>query len=142
MTAIPNPIRKAFPMKRFILAAALLAAIPVAMAQSTDAAKPAETAKAPDVPKANCGPAPELPGRTMMQDASVRKRFEGDVQKFKECMKAYVDERQAAAKANAAAGNQAVNDFNAWVKALDDEQKTRRGDTEESGGSPSGLKKY
>lgn len=128
-------------MKPFILAAALLAAVPVAVAQSTDAAKPAE-AKAPDVPKANCGPAPELPGRTMMQDATVRKRFEGDVQKFKECMKAYVDERQAAARAHAAAGNEAVNDFNAWVKALDEEQKKRRGDTEESGGAPSGLKKY
>ena len=129
-------------MKRFILAAALLVAVPVAVAQSTDAAKPAEAAKAPDVPKPNCGPAPELPGRTMLQDSSVRKRFEADVQKYKECMKAYVDERQAAAKANAAAGNEAVNDFNAWVKALDDEQKKRRGDSEESGGSPSGLKKY
>ena len=129
-------------MKRSILAAALLAAAPLAMAQSTDAAKPADAAKAPDVPKPNCGAAPELPGRTMMQDASVRKRFESDVQKFKECMKAYVDERQAAAKAHAAAGNEAVNEFNAWVKALDDEQKKRRGDSEESGGSPSGLKKY
>ena len=123
-------------MKRFVLAAALLAAVPAAMAQSTDAAKPAQAAKAPDVPKPGCGTAPELPGRTMMQDSSVRKRFEDDVKKFKECMKAYVDERQAAARAHAAAGNEAVNEFNAWVKALDEEQKKRRAPENEGGAGP------
>lgn len=119
-------------MKRIFLAAALAAAAPFALAQSTDAPK------APDVPKPSCGKSPELPGRTMMQDSSVRKRFEDDVKKYKECMKSYVDERQAAAKAHAAAGNEAVNDFNAWVKALDDEQKKRRGggDTDSSAAPP------
>jgi hypothetical protein len=125
-------------MKRTILAAALLAAAPFALAQATDAAKPADAVKAPDIPKPNCGTAPELPGRTIMQDTAVRKRFEGEVQKYKECMKAYVDERQAAARAHTAAGNEAVNGFNAWVKSLDDEQKKRRGgDSTEGGAAPS-----
>ena len=123
-------------MKRTILAAALLAAAPFAFAQATDAAKPADAVKAPDVPKPNCGVAPELPGRTIMQDTAVRKRFEGEVQKYKECMKAYVDERQAAARAHTAAGNEAVNGFNAWVKALDDEQKKRRGGDSTEGAAP------
>lgn len=129
-------------MKRFILAAALLAAAPLALAQSTDAAKPADAAKAPDVPKPGCGAAPELPGRTMLQDESVRKRFEADVRRYTECIKAYVDERKATASANTAAANEAVNAFNAWGQALSEEQKKRRGDSDESGGSPSGLKKY
>jgi hypothetical protein len=125
-------------MKRTILAAALLAAVPFAFAQATDAAKPA----APDVPKPNCGAAPELPGNTMMQDSAVRKRFETDVQKYKECMKAYVDERQAVARAQTAAGNEAVNNFNAWVKALDDEQKKRRGGGETTGAGDRVNKNY
>ena len=129
-------------MKRTILAAALLAAAPFAFAQAPDAARPADAAKAAaDVPKPSCGAAPELPGRTIMQDTAVRKRFEGEVQRYKECMKAYVDERQAAARAHTAAGNEAVNGFNAWVKALDDEQKKRRGGdnnnaTTEGGAAP------
>ena len=128
-------------MKRTLLAAALLAAAPLALAQA-DASKAADTAKAaPDIPKPSCGTAPELPGSTIMQDSAVRKRFESDVQRYKECMKAYVDERQAFARANAAAGNEAVNSFNAWVKALDDEQKKRRGvdnsnSTNDSGAAP------
>jgi hypothetical protein len=118
-------------MRRITLAAALLAAAPLALAQAPEAPKPPV-----DIPKPSCGTPPELPGRVMMQDSSVRKRFETDVQKFKECMKAYVDERQAAAKANAAAGNDAVNDFNAWAKALDEEQKRRRGVEPEGGAAP------
>ena len=125
-------------MRRSYLAATLLAAAPFAMAQATDAPK---AAHAPDVPKPSCGAAPELPGRVILQDESVRKRFEGEVTRYKDCMKAYVEERQAAAKAHAAAGNEAVNDFNAWANALAEEQKKRRGgsdaDPGASGGAPS-----
>lgn len=130
-------------MKRLTLAAALLAAAPFVLAQ-TDAPKAADAAAkpAPDVPKPHCGAEPELPGRTMMQDSAVRKRFETDVQKYKECVKAYVDERQAAARAHTAAGNEAVNSFNAWVKALDDEQKKRRGGDEGSGAAPGASTGY
>lgn len=128
-------------MKRIVLAAALLAAAPFAAAQTAEAPKAPEAAKVPEVPKPTCGAAPELPGRTMMQDSAVRKRFETDVKQYKECLKAYVEERQAVAKANAAAGNEAVNAFNAWVKALDDEQKRRRGIEPEGGAAPN-VKSY
>lgn len=124
-------------MKRLTLAAVMLAAAPFAFAQADAPKADAAAAKpAPDVPKLNCGPEPELPGRTMMQDSSLRKRFETDVQKYKECVKAYVDERQAAARAHTHAGNEAVNSFNAWVKALDDEQKKRRSPENEGGAGP------
>jgi hypothetical protein len=131
-------------MKRITLAVALLAAAPLVLAQTSDttkapeAAKASDAAKAPDVPKPNCGTPPELPGNTMLQDQSVRKRFETDVSKYKECMKTYVDDRQAAARANAAAGNEAVTAFNAWAKALDEEQKRRRGGGTESQRSGAG----
>jgi hypothetical protein len=128
-------------MKHPFLAAALLAAAaPFAMAQAADAPKAPDTSapevKAPDVPKPTCGAAPELPGRTMMQDSAVRKRFEEDVRGYTQCMKTYKAEREAAAKANMDAGNKAVNDYNAWAEALKVEQEKRRGVSNEGGAAP------
>jgi hypothetical protein len=113
-------------MKRVFIAAALLAAAPLALAQSNDAAKP-DAARAPEVPKMSCGNAPQLPGNTMMQDSGVRKRFETDVRTYTECIKAYSSAREAAIKANRDAANQAINDYNTWQASIMDEQKKRRG---------------
>jgi hypothetical protein len=115
-------------MKRLIIASLLAAAAPLAVAQSNDA-------KAPDVPKPNCGAAPELPGNTLMQEDVVRKRFQNDVKKYTECIKAYSAEREAAIKANRDAANQAVNEYNAWQASITEEQKRRRGESGDSGGS-------
>ena len=128
-------------MKRTILAAALLAAAPFALAQA-DAPKPADAAAAADVPKPTCGAAPELPGRTIMQDSGVRKRFEDDVKKYTECVKAYSSAREAAIKANRDAANQMINDYNSWQASIMEEQKKRRGDSTTTEGGATQPKSY
>jgi hypothetical protein len=133
-------------MKSTILAAALLAAAPFALAQA-EAPKAPEPAKVPDVPKPGCDKAPELPGNTMMQDSAVRKRFEDDVRKYTACIKAYATEREATIKANRDAANQAINEYNAWQTGIMEEQKKRRGETGtgntgESSGAGDRVKSY
>jgi hypothetical protein len=63
--------------------------------------------------------------RAMMQDASTRKRFQREIDTYKGCMKAYADERAAAAKAHTDAGNAAINEYNETIKALQDAQSQR-----------------
>ena len=102
-------------MNRPFLAALLLAGAPVlALAQ-----QPAE------IPKHKCEPKPSLPGPRMMEEPRVRKTFQSDVETYKKCMKAYADERAAAAKAQTDAGNAAINEYNDTMKALQDAQAAR-----------------
>jgi hypothetical protein len=79
----------------------------------------------PEVPKFKCEPRPELPGERMMEEVSVRKRFQSDLDAFKKCMNNYLDERKAVIKANENAANAAIEDYNATMKKLADEQKAR-----------------
>ena len=104
-------------MKSPTLAAAalLLAGAGAAMAQTTD------------VPAMKCEPKPQLAGDRMMEDPSVRRRFERDMKTYGECVKAYVAERQAAAKSYQEAakaqidvGNSAVVEYNAFVKQMNE----------------------
>lgn len=101
-------------MKRIV---ASLAGLCLAGAAAAQAPQPAE------IPRHKCEPKPVLPGPRMMQDSSVRKRFQSDIDAYKDCMKAYADERQAAAKAHTDAGNAAINEYNDTMKALQDSQK-------------------
>ena len=101
-------------MKRLTLAAALI----------LGAASTASFAQAPsDVPKFKCDPKPTLPGSRMMEEPQVRKRFQADLDKYKECMTKYLDERKASIKANEGAANEAINEYNATMKTLNDQQK-------------------
>ena len=102
-------------MKRTSLAGLLLAGVSAAAL----AHQPAT-----DIPKHNCEPKPVLPGSRMMEDASVRKRFQRDVETYKGCMKSYADDRAAAAKAQTDAGNAAITEYNETMKALQDAQKS------------------
>jgi hypothetical protein len=102
-------------MPRLLFACALLAAT-----VSTRAAEPAP------VPKPDCGQPPKVPGPQMRNDDFTMKHFKADVKKFQECLKGYVDEQQAIAKAHADAAsaaaedyNKAVNDINAKLKEAD-----------------------
>ena len=103
-------------MIRFRLAAALaLAFVPaMALAQAS-----------PDIPKPKCEPKPVLPGPKMLEDNRVRKTFQNDIEAYKNCMKAYADERAAAAKAHTDAGNAAINEYNDTMKAIQDAQGKR-----------------
>jgi hypothetical protein len=79
----------------------------------------------PEIPKHKCEPKPTLPGEKLLADASVRKRLQRDIDAFKTCMKAYADERAAAAKAHTDAGNAAINEYNETMKAINDAQAAR-----------------
>ena len=105
-------------MKRITLAAAAFLAGACALA---NAQQPA----APEVPKHKCEPKPTLPGQRLLQEESVRKRFAREVEAYKVCMKAYADERAAVAKAHTDAGNNAINEYNDTMKALQDAQNQR-----------------
>lgn len=100
---------------RSVLAAGLLAAATAA------GAAPAEA------PKHKCPPGPELPGQTLMKDPSVRKRFDRELKEYKDCMNAYVDERNAVIKAHQDAANAAINEYNGVMKALIDAQAAQQG---------------
>ena len=109
-------------MKKFLLAAA--GSLPLFLALSAGAQQAATPA--PEIPKPTCN-APNMPGSKMMEEATVRRRFENDMKMYGTCMKAYVSERQAAAqslqaqaKAQADAGNEAVKEYNARVKEMND----------------------
>ena len=77
-----------------------------------------------DIPKHKCEK-PSVPGQRMMQEPNVQRNFQRDVDAYKACMKAYADERAAAAKAHMDAGNAAINEYNETIKALTDAQSQR-----------------
>ena len=104
-------------MKRIFTAAAIVLGAALA---------PPGLAQAPtDVPKFKCEPKPVLPGARMMEEASVRKRFQTDLDEYKKCMNAYLEERKATIKANEVAANAAIEEYNGTMKALQDAQKAR-----------------
>jgi hypothetical protein len=102
-------------MKRTLLAAAILAGVSGA----------ALAADPPQVPKHKCEPKPVLPGPTLRRDAMVVKRFQREIDEYKNCMKAYADDRAAHSKAHTEAGNAAINEYNATMKEIQEAQKAQ-----------------
>jgi hypothetical protein len=100
-------------MKRMIIAAAVLGA-GCAYGQGTPN----------DLPQPKCDK-PQMPGEMMRSEPSVMKRFNQDVDRWGKCMKAYIDERQAAMKANEQAANAAIKDYNETIKALNEAGKAQ-----------------
>ena len=99
-------------MTRTLLAAALLLA-----------AGTLQAADVPPVPKPQCDPVPQAPGAGMRNDDFVMKRFKRETKRYEECMKAYVDEHQAIAKANYDAANAAADQYNKTVKEINEQLK-------------------
>jgi hypothetical protein len=97
-------------MKRILLAAALMASCAAFAQQNVE------------IPKASCEPKPVLPGPRMREEGTAMKNFKRDLDKYKECMTAYLDQRKAVMKANEVAANAAIEEFNATMKALNDAQ--------------------
>jgi hypothetical protein len=99
-------------MIRTLLAAALLLA-----------ASSAGAVDAPQVQKPQCDPIPRPPGAAMRSEEMVMKRFKRDVDRYEKCMKAYVDEHQALAKANNEAANAAADEYNKTISDINKELK-------------------
>ncbi len=99
-------------MKRTLLCAALMAATG-AFAQQA----------ALEAPKPSCEPKPTLPGPRMREEPAAMRNFKRDLDKYKECMNAYLEARKGSIKAHQDAANAAIEDYNATMKALNDAQK-------------------
>jgi len=109
-------------MKRIALAAALLATAGLALAQ-------AEAPKAPapvDVPKPKCEPKPEYPGRLAMQSDLRRNAFTREINAYKTCMMAYVEDHKAAQHAHLQAANNAIQEYNETMKKIAAEQEAAK----------------
>jgi hypothetical protein len=100
-------------MKRILLAATLMASCAAFAQQNVE------------VPKPKCEPKPVLPGPRMREDATAVRNFKRDYDKYKQCMTVYLDERKAMIKANEAAANAAIEEFNATSKAIADAQNAQ-----------------
>jgi len=99
-------------MTRTLLAAALLLA-----------ASSAGAADVPPVDKPQCDPVPQAPGMAMRNEDMVMKRFKRDVDRYEKCMKEYVDQHQAIAKANSDAANAAADQYNKTITAINKDLK-------------------
>ena len=97
-------------MKRIILAAVLLAAATTPFAQ------------APDVPKHQCGPRLEYPGRLAMESSTRRGLFERELKTYKTCMDKYLADRKAVMKANEDGANAAITEYNEVMKKINEDQ--------------------
>ncbi|HYC38371.1 MAG TPA: hypothetical protein VEC19_18230 [Usitatibacter sp.] len=105
-------------MKRIALAAGLLAGASVSTALGQAPA---------DVPRHKCEPIPQMPAKSLMADRMVRRTFDNDLKLYKECMNGYLDQRNAAIKANQDAANAAINEYNGVMKSLADAQDSQKG---------------
>ena len=99
-------------MTRTLLAAAMLVAAGISHA-----------ADAPQIAKPQCDPKPRAPGIGMRNDDFAMKRFNRDAKRYEDCMKAYVAQHQAIAKANQDAASAAADEYNKTIKELNDELK-------------------
>jgi hypothetical protein len=97
-------------MKRITLAALLLAGATTPFAQ------------VPEVPKHQCEPKPEYPGRLAMQSDTRRGLFERELKTYKACMDKYLADRKAIMKANEDSANAAINEYNSVMKKINEDQ--------------------
>jgi hypothetical protein len=79
--------------------------------------------QAAEIPKHKCEPKPQAPMRALLNDNATRKKLQREIDEYKNCMKAYSDERAAAARAHQEAGNAAINEYNETMKALQEAQR-------------------
>jgi len=108
-------------MKRIAIAAALLATAGFAFAQA-EAPKAAPV----DVPKVKCDPKPEYPGRLAMQSDLRRNSFTREINAYKTCMMAYVEDHKAAQHAHLQAANNAIQEYNETMKKIAAEQEAAK----------------
>ena len=128
-------------MKRSLFAAALALAAPIVMAQGMQYQAPAperkiEAPAAPassspaaavssvkvDMPAPKCEDPGPYPGRVGMQTDDRRNRYIKGVESYRNCMVAFVEERKAVVEANQTAAKKAIDDLNARIKKINDEQ--------------------
>jgi hypothetical protein len=132
-------------MNRLILAAALIALPGLAAAQynqynqpatskdvpqqmpKTEAAPAPATAVKVNIPKADCGETPVFPGGAARYGADEkRKRFDGQLIHYKECMLAYIEQEKQLTLGHQDAYKGAVDEYNTAMKAINTAQEAAR----------------
>ena len=110
-------------MNRFALALGLALGPPPPLAQA-----PA----APDatVPPAKCEPKPAYPGAKAIQHDMKREQFQKELKAYQDCVKNYVAERKAYIEASNAAIRTAVEEHNAVMTKIREEQDAARKEQE------------
>jgi hypothetical protein len=99
------------PMK--LIAALIAAAAIPAFAADEAATKPAAA------PVKHSCEQPEFPGR--LADQAKFDRFNKKYKAYGECMRKFIDEQAAISNAAAAAGNAAINEYNSFVKSVNEQ---------------------
>jgi hypothetical protein len=105
-------------MKRTFLAAALFLSTGVSFAQAPAAPAPA----ASDIAKPSCGAKPEYPGKLAMQSDLRRNSFKREIDTYKACMMAYVEEHKKQQQSHFNAANAAIGEYNDTMKKIAAEQ--------------------
>ena len=98
----------------FALAAIATATAAQAPAPAAAAASPAATPMV--LPKSNCGDKPEHPGR--LASDNQKRNWRREANTYLECYKKYVEDQRALAQRYQDAANQAIEEYNAAVKAM------------------------
>jgi hypothetical protein len=109
-------------MKQTALAAALFLSTGLAFAQATAPAAPAG-----DVAKPNCGAKPEYPGKLAMQSDLRRNSFKREIDSYKTCMMAFVEEYKAKQASAFASANAAIAEYNDTMKKISADQEAAKG---------------
>lgn len=106
--------------KRTVAALALALGASAALAQ--DPATPAAPA-VPVIAPAKCEPKPVYPGVQAIQDDRKREKFQKELKGYQDCIKAYVAERKAVVEASNAAIRAAVEEHNALMTKVREDQE-------------------
>lgn len=88
-------------------------------------------AQAPEVPAPKCEPKPVYPGLSSMRYEKDRDAFQASLKAYQDCVKAYVDDRRKAMKANDDAARAAVEEHNAVMTKIRGEQDAAKKEQEE-----------
>ncbi len=110
-------------MKRTLFALAFALGATAALAQAP--AAPAAT-----VPPARCEPKPVYPGAKAIQHDMKREQFQKELKAFQDCVKNYVAERKAFIEASNAAIRATVEEHNAVMTKIREEQDAARKEQE------------
>lgn len=112
------------PAPALALAVALALGVTAALAQAPAAAV------APQIPAARCEPKPVYPGMKALADDRKRETFQMELKNFQDCVKAYVAERKAFVEATNAAIRATVEEHNAVMNAIREQQDAAKKELE------------
>ncbi|HSC23925.1 MAG TPA: hypothetical protein VLG08_09445 [Casimicrobiaceae bacterium] len=95
-------------------------------AQTTPAESPAAPASSAPVPKPECGAKPgEYPGN--LASDNQKRSWQKDFVAYIDCLKKFIQDQQALADPHVKAANAAISEYNAGVKAYNDEIQKAKG---------------